>query len=143
MGMALSAVLRIQLNLVNGNLKFYDKINRFSNTTLPIFWAEFVSLIMHCKFSTLLTPLIPQKALQRFTFDLEMILKAAFVILPVAQTTIIIILLFVGFILAVTAIIPPNPLRDSKSFNKKDKLSNPVELPLLITKPYDRDELRR
>lgn len=143
MGMALSAVLRIQLNLVNGNLKFYDKINRFSNTTLPIFWAEFVSDNALKILEPADSPLITPKALQRFTFDLEMILKAAFVILPVVQTTIIIILLFVGFILAVTAIIPSIPLRDSKSFNKKDKLSNQVELPLLITKPYDRDELRR
>lgn len=43
LGIAMNGYVRTQLNIINGNLNFNDRIKRFSDLTVPIFWVEFVS----------------------------------------------------------------------------------------------------
>lgn len=43
-GVALRLSLRLQLNLLNGDLRFYDEIGNFSFKALPLVWIELVSI---------------------------------------------------------------------------------------------------
>lgn len=83
------------------------------------------------------------QSLEKFTTYINLILQSAFVILPVVQMATIVIFVLVGFVLAVIAIIPPIPKRDTKPLYKETKSNHQVELPLLISRMPERDEQER